>query len=63
MDHFVSTYGATAGERISVFSSNDYDLGGGADGEDVFRNGIFLFQIDLDSDFSELALRGSSRPQ
>ena len=39
--------------EIAVFSSSDYDLDAGADGEDAFRNANFLFYFDIDKSYDE----------
>jgi hypothetical protein len=38
---------------LAVFASADYDLGAGADGEDVFRNGRFLGRVSLEPEWEE----------
>lgn len=48
----INTYGAS-GDDIAVFKSKDYDLKEGFDGEDVFRNGYFLFSIDTTTSYEE----------
>ncbi len=39
-------------DRLAVFQSADYELGSGADGEDCFRNGVFVGWLDLDSEWN-----------
>lgn len=51
IERLINNWGAT--EKIAVFISDDYDLNAGADGEDVFRNGDFLFYIDINCTYSQ----------
>ena len=41
-------------DKIAVFQSINYDLGAGADGEDVFRDGEFLGWIEWGSKWEDL---------
>lgn len=54
----VTEYARHLGE-VAVFSSEDYDLNAGADGEDLFRNGVFVGWLPLDASYSDfLSMRG-----
>jgi hypothetical protein len=47
----VSGYGSTS---VGLFSSNNYSLGAGEDGEDVFRDGQFHGYVDLRLSYEKL---------
>lgn len=49
----VRPYAQHIGE-VGMFASADYDLGCGADGEDVFRNGRFVRFIPIEARYEDL---------
>ena len=40
-------------DKIALFTSNDYDIGAGLDGEDVFRNGELIKYINWNTSYYE----------
>lgn len=51
---FFSIHGLTEEDELALFSSGDYDLGSGSDGEDCFRNATYHTRVSVDLSFDEI---------
>jgi len=54
--NYISDYVYKENGEIAVFKSENYKLNYGADGEDVFSSGTFLFYINLNTTYEQFLL-------